>query len=164
MPPVTASTRPAVDTPMPSNRSARAGLLLASTVRHIAHGDEHRAAPTLRLRAFRFRTSLQGSVDLLVSQQRAGDLRAADIKRRNVADIPCTPPFRKAPYHLVSTMVPQTKKPARVELRRLAVKSEEKLLADGMSASMRPAFLMTSTMAATSSPSSGWTARASGSC
>ena len=57
-------------------------------VRHIAHGDEHGAAPALCLRGhLGFEHDFRGSVDLLVSQQRAGDLRAADIKRRNVCGI-----------------------------------------------------------------------------
>ena len=133
MPPVTASTRPAVDTPMPSTCSRRERAS-ASTVFATSHtvtstGPPH-AAPAW---APGFRTRLQGqrrSARIAAARRRSSCRRYQAPQR--MRDIPCTPPFpfRKAPYHLVSTMVPQTKKPARVEPAP-ACKSEEKLLADG---------------------------------
>ena len=127
-------------------------------VRHIAHGDENRAAPALRLRGhLGLKHDFRGSVDLLVSQQRAGDLRAADVKRRNVCGIFHAPYPSLFEKHLITWCKPWYRKQKSRRgwnLRRLA-KAKKSYLRMGASASMRPTFLMTSTMAATSSPSSG---------
>lgn len=167
IPPMTASTRPAVDTPMPSTCSRRERLG-EHRVRHIAHGDEHGAAPRCACVGTWVSNTTSGAASICSYRSSARRFFVPPMSSAaTYAGYSSTAHPSLFEKHLITWCQPwYSKQKSRRgwNLRRL-LKAKKSYLRMGASASMRPAFLMTSTMAATSSPPrAAEQARASGSC